>query len=246
MRLVVLCLLAACETVFPLEETSSCWDQAATGDHDEDGLIDGCDPCPAIVDADPVSDADLDIVGDACDPEPALLGERIIAFDGFSDVASWEAGDGTWSQGDGSYEQTDPAVLVAESTLAVPPSRRPTVDVQYRLGTNDIRSYSEVFVDTATNLRVECKKRFGNGDDFLELVIAGTVTSSVAIGNTDQPVRLTLWQTADGALHCRVRQGTTDMTVDGMVGEVVTFNRIGLGLEKTSASFDAITVLRSE
>jgi hypothetical protein len=254
MRWVLLCMLSACQYVFSLDgpvdavvadSPQACWDPGATGDHDNDNLVDGCDPCPAIPDAAPVADADLDLVSDVCDPEPQAAGERIIAFDGLETATAWQEINGMWSVGNGGYTQSDGAAK-SETTRGVPPSLQPTLDVQYTIAQSPTTSSSSVFVVVASGDRVQCRKRFGNGSDFLELLISGQVVDMSEIANNSEIVRLTLWQTGDGAFHCRVRQGGIDVTADGPPGAIATFNKVGLALDQTVATFDAVTVLATE
>lgn len=250
----LLCMLTGCQYVFSLDEPadaavadgpSLCWDPAATGDHDNDDLADGCDPCPAIPDTAPIADADLDQVSDACDPDPQVAGERIIAFDGLETSLAWQEVNGMWSTGNGGYTQSD-VTAKSETTRVVPTSRQPALDVQYTISQSPTDSTSSVFVVLASGDRVVCRKRFGDGDDTLELLVSGQVVAMTVIGNNSEIVRLTLWQARDGAFHCRVRQGTIDELANGTPGAIATFNKVGLALDKTVATFDAVTVLATE
>lgn len=58
-------------------------------DEDDDGVADSCDVCPHIGGAQ--LDSDGDRVGDACDPDPASPKQRIVVFDPFTTLASWNA-----------------------------------------------------------------------------------------------------------------------------------------------------------
>jgi hypothetical protein len=81
-------MAAGCHSVFDLEDVHvvPCWNEVHTGDEDDDGIVDGCDVCPAI--ANPAqNDADDDHVGNECDPHVDVPGERIAFFDGFSGFA---------------------------------------------------------------------------------------------------------------------------------------------------------------
>jgi hypothetical protein len=84
---VALVLATGCQTVFNLEHvdpTMACWDpEHVTHDEDADGVVDGCDVCPNIADAEQ-ADADADGVGDACDPDRDDPHHRLAFFDPFT------------------------------------------------------------------------------------------------------------------------------------------------------------------
>jgi hypothetical protein len=99
-------------------------------DSDGDGVLDGADNCPAVVnadqrnhDGDPFGDAcdrcphlasatdpdgDEDGIGDACDPRPQAAGDTRVLWDGFYDDSGFQAwgGSGTWSVSNGMLRQT--------------------------------------------------------------------------------------------------------------------------------------------
>jgi hypothetical protein len=104
-----------CNQFWGLEPTESgyvpCWETAQSMyDEDGDGIVDGCDLCPAI--ADPLQlDEDGDGVGDECDPHLSSAHDRIAFFDGFSlpDLdPRWHAygSRGAWAQANGAVAQT--------------------------------------------------------------------------------------------------------------------------------------------
>ena len=102
MRFAIMLALSGCNLMFPLEENRPappgdatggeqiivdarandaailgdgrvCWDPAlVVHDEDMDGIKDGCDNCPAVVNI-LQSNLDSDDLGDACDPHPNAI-----------------------------------------------------------------------------------------------------------------------------------------------------------------------------
>jgi hypothetical protein len=85
----------------------TCWGTPSTHDEDNDGLVDECDNCPSVANANQADVGEVnnggtaDGVGDACDPRPIAGGDSIFFFDGmnFTTIpASWtNVGVGTWT-----------------------------------------------------------------------------------------------------------------------------------------------------
>lgn len=85
----------------------TCWGTPSTHDEDSDGVVDECDNCPSVANANQANVGEVnagssaDGVGDACDPRSALGGDTIFFFDGmnFTTIpASWtNVGAGTWT-----------------------------------------------------------------------------------------------------------------------------------------------------
>ncbi|MCX5744311.1 MAG: hypothetical protein NT062_17615 [Proteobacteria bacterium] len=110
-----------------------CWNPALDAlDEDLDGLVDGCDDCPADPNPDQ-KDTDRDGVGDACDPRPTMA-DHIAFFDGFAGAtldARWRpmiiSGTPQWTAGGGVAHQTaGTGVLMLEQ-----PFTGAIVDVRY-------------------------------------------------------------------------------------------------------------------
>jgi hypothetical protein len=87
----------------------------ATHDDDGDGIVDGCDNCPTVANADQAdlgeinAGATADGVGDACDPRPANGGDSILLFDPFTSGeigADWQVYGGTWRAGSDTIAET--------------------------------------------------------------------------------------------------------------------------------------------
>src|SRR3954471_13018183 len=105
-----------------------CWAPEQPGDEDGDRFSDGCDPCPADVDA-KIMDADGDTVGDECDPVPDVPDVRIVSFDGFADDGAWATMSGGWTGSNGDFSQTLSIDGAAER--AITPASLPVVDVRF-------------------------------------------------------------------------------------------------------------------
>jgi hypothetical protein len=94
-------------TVDVREGGPTCWGTPSTHDEDGDGIVDECDNCPSIANADQADVREVnaggtaDGVGDACDPRPTLGGDSIYLFDGLNFTslpAEWtNVGVGTWT-----------------------------------------------------------------------------------------------------------------------------------------------------
>jgi hypothetical protein len=87
---------------------SGCIGSVPSHDEDGDGVLDGCDNCPSVVNADQADDREVavglaaDGVGDACDPRPLLAGDAIVLFDSFASGQigpEWSVYGGTWQSG---------------------------------------------------------------------------------------------------------------------------------------------------
>jgi hypothetical protein len=84
-------------------------------DEDGDGIVDSCDNCPTVANADQADVGEVnaggnpDRVGDACDPRPANGGESILLFDPFTSGnigSEWQIYGGTWQAGADTIAET--------------------------------------------------------------------------------------------------------------------------------------------
>jgi hypothetical protein len=99
-------------------QDSGCIGSMPSHDEDGDGVLDGCDNCPSVPNADQTDQREIaaglaaDGVGDACDPRPSLAGDAIVLFDSFVSVqigTEWSVYSGTWQS------KTDTLVETATS-----------------------------------------------------------------------------------------------------------------------------------
>jgi hypothetical protein len=99
-------------------QDSGCIGTMPSHDEDGDGVLDGCDNCPSVPNADQTDQREIaagfaaDGVGDACDPRPSLAGDAIVLFDSFVSVqigTDWSVYAGTWQS------RTDTLVETATS-----------------------------------------------------------------------------------------------------------------------------------
>ena len=68
----------------------TCWGTPTANDEDNDGLVDECDNCPSVSNANQADVGEVNMggtadgVGDACDPRPGAGGDSIFLFDGMN------------------------------------------------------------------------------------------------------------------------------------------------------------------
>ncbi|HMI87805.1 MAG TPA: hypothetical protein VK550_27170 [Polyangiaceae bacterium] len=94
-------------TVDVRDSGPTCWGTPSTHDEDNDGVVDECDNCPSVSNANQADVSEInsggsaDGVGDACDPRPNSGGDSIFFFDGMNFTAlpaTWtNVGVGGWT-----------------------------------------------------------------------------------------------------------------------------------------------------
>ena len=97
----------------------TCWGTPSANDEDGDGVVDECDNCPSVSNANQANVGEVnaggtaDGVGDACDPRPAAGNDTIFFFDGmnFTSIPStWtNVGAGSWTASGTSMSPTSTA-----------------------------------------------------------------------------------------------------------------------------------------
>jgi hypothetical protein len=85
---------AAIDAPIPIDGSTACVG-TTTHDEDADGIVDNCDNCPGVANAEQAdtTEASPDGVGNACDPRPTAA-DRITFFEGFATTpAGWTIDD---------------------------------------------------------------------------------------------------------------------------------------------------------
>jgi hypothetical protein len=105
----------------------TCWGTPSTHDEDGDGIVDECDNCPSMDNANQADIGEVnaggtaDGVGDVCDPRPTAGGDSIFLFDGLNFTSlpgEWSnIGAGNWTALGGSVRPngTEPGQELARS-----------------------------------------------------------------------------------------------------------------------------------
>ena len=196
---------------------------APTG-HDEDGdnIDDACDVCPHV--SDPAQlDSDGDGVGDACDPAPNDPSQHWVLFDPFTGpLAAWSYDSAAQLTGDtlhlpgltvgtGAYLVDQPATDLFE--YAGPVHSVATGMRQLTLG---VRS-------TSAPATYYCELYESGAQFYISATYTANGTTFTGFGAMNLPgtypiqdVTMTL-ESSPTTAHCRLRYGTTDVTVGGML-----------------------------
>lgn len=264
---IVFIALAAtgCDAVFGLTESEVSGPDAPmrdgmqcttlqTDDEDLDGIVDGCDNCPADVNPDQ-DDLDNDGVGDPCDPHPEVSGDRIVLFEGFSDPlkvdAAWQPHGGTWKIHDGVLEQTNKTDYF--SYLLEKSFTNPTVSIVM----TDQLPFTNVFTEAGVFTGISPTEATSNPD--------GSDVCTTYVGSAGNP--LLLLQRQPGQVPkdqsgfpagdvTRIRmssagtcRGLRDMDVVVNLAYPTTAPRpgyIGLHVAHTSAVFRSVLVIETD
>jgi len=255
-----LVLLFGCDRVFQLNRTgpdaSTCWDpQHVTHDEDQDGIVDGCDLCPA--DSDPLQpDEDGDGVGDACDPHLGSPRDHLVFFDGFDTVnPAWTSLGATaaWQIASDRATQATPTLtgyLILKNRTFHNPTVITLVHGQL-LGNTVTATFAGAYavitddamfpprgiigdiesVDSSWFVQVQRPPSNVAADFVTKLIGAGTLAriSVSAVGEC--------YGRFDGALNVEAAFPTLATPADG---------EIGLRTTETSAAFDSVTVIESD
>lgn len=255
----LLVLVCACHRVFGLERDkdaepdativrmdaqAGCWTVGQDGNEDGDLAVDGCDPCPADVDAS-VTDIDLDGVGDQCDPAigPA---HAIAAFDGFAKLAAWTPVVGTWMRTDadrGEYVQLEDAGAT-RTELAITPVMYPTIDVRFIPG-NPCPTPCGAGVELPfPAARVTCLYEYRNGSDLVGLYINDTLRASSPF-DAAGPIQIRL-DSLPGLARCQAFSGGASGLVTAPVQLPPAIATIGLVTKDDTARYQSVTVFATQ
>ena len=204
-------------------------------DEDGDGIDDACDVCPHVPDPAQL-DGDGDGVGDACDPAPNDPSQHWVLFDPFTaPLAAW------------SYY---PGAQVTSDTLQLPGATLGTGAYLVAAPATDLFSYAGPITNVASGerqLTLGVQSTSTPQTYYCELYQSGGpfyfAASYTLDGNTFpslqqmilpgsfplQDVTITLENTPT-TMRCRLRLGTTDVTVGGMLPGGIAQNRAYVAL----------------
>jgi hypothetical protein len=248
----VLVAQVGCDQVFQLDRgaelvdggSDACWDPLLQGNEDQDGFVDGCDPCPADPDA-TIVNGDRDDLGDACDPRRMEGAQTYVTFDGFETAGPWQPRTGTWSFSGGELAQTATGVN-ARIEAPITATRHPGADLQLT-STSTSGQLGGYFLFGAA-VEVACIYEFRNDptpDRFALFVnnVTAAQTDVAAAGS----IRIRLFQDAEGRFHCRGTRGLTEVAELTASSPLLmdTSARIGLFASGT-ATFQALSVFATE
>lgn len=220
-------------------DPDACWDPLLVGDEDQDGIPDGCDPCPA--DPDPtIVNTDRDELGEACDPRPMEAGQTHVTFDDLNAPGGWQPRWGLWSFSGGRLTQSSSGVDAATERM-IPPARHPGMDVVI----DPMTSVGEqgIYMLLAATVTASCTYQFRGAptEDRFVLEIDGREVGETTIGGSGA-IRIQLFQTADGSVHCRGARGLAQVSELGSsVIDLDTTVRIGLR-STAPAAFSFVSV----
>jgi hypothetical protein len=244
-----------CERVFGLDRDhvapdafDPCWDSQLQGNEDHDEYPDGCDPCPADVDATVVVNADEDELGDTCDPRPAEAGQSLVTFDGLESSAGWTMTAGTWTFGGGALDQTNPLASGLIERM-IDGTQHPGADVLFDgfMGGTAVTPAAGVQFDLG-QFNVECSfepRTQPNEDRFVLKVDNAIVDENVVVGSG--ALRIQLFQDATATFHCRGSRGATQFReISGTPLAATTSAKLILKARMTVVSFKSVTVFSTQ
>jgi hypothetical protein len=242
------------------EAGPTCWGGTpSTHDEDNDGIVDECDNCPSISNANQADVREVnaggiaDGVGDACDPRPTAGGDALFLFDGLnftSFPADWTniGAAGTWTASGSSVTAT-------------------TTETGQELARNFPSSLNNYLAETAfTFTALETNgssslpfRRNGAGDGWRCVVgtpdaIQGQFFISKVIGGTSEttPPQITPISVPRPGNRYRVSGGAYDNNIYCMLGtgerqtrsDTSTSGESGFRSTSTTATFEYLLVYR--
>ena len=258
--LLALVLPFGCDRLLELNElesfdASTCWDPGhPIHDEDHDGIVDGCDICPA--DPDPTqADDDGDGVGDACDPHRGVAGDHLVFFDGFDTTnpawasfgagVSWQIANDTATQSASMSGYLilknrtfhNPTVITFFSGQRVGTMASPTFAGAYAVITNDVSPQPMGVVgdmestDMGWFVQVSRPPSVAS-PDFVTRMIGGGTRARIAVTAVGE-----CYGSYDNGINVVAALPTPAPPADG---------EIGLRTTITSATFDSVTVIETD
>jgi hypothetical protein len=220
----------------------ACWAAGEDGDEDIDRIDDGCDLCPADVDAAP-ADHDGDGVGDQCDPADGVA-NAIVVFDGFRKPADWKLVSGAWMRTDpdqGEFVQLNPSLPYAYAELTIPPVRYPTIDVRFTPGTAAITQCGAGAELVFPSTRISCIYEYRNDSDALVLYVneQPMATSPFDAGGA---IRIQLSSLPNGTAQCQAVSSSPSAPLTVPVAVPAATVNVGLVTKADTARFHSMTI----
>ncbi|MBS1124737.1 MAG: hypothetical protein H6Q90_6965 [Deltaproteobacteria bacterium] len=251
LRVVGLLALTGCNLVFGVDPpdgpvtpdvprdvpVSACWNALLTDDEDGDQIDDGCDICPADVDAAGTrSDGDGDGVGDACDVAFApMLPQHWVIFDGFhDDTNGWRPTAGSWAV-TGFSLAVDPGGGRADRMIdatSYPEVRTRILDTSSLV----LNANAGIELYAGASLLARCSYQYASGSDLVVLEVPGLPQLSVQF-DAGGDVWIQLYQDDNRRFHCDARSAA--MKAELRADEIIEFTatKIGIYAVQTAATF---------
>ncbi len=223
-----------------------CWTTGEDGDEDLDLIVDGCDQCPADVDAAP-ADKDGDLVGDQCDPANGPA-NHIIAFDGFSKAADWNQAGGVWMRTNeqrGEFSQILLAQGFAYAELTVKPAPYPTIDVRFTPDSSCLNQCGAGGELVFPGVRVACIYEYRNGDDQVSLYVNEQMAAFAQFNAAAGAMQIQLSSISGGTVQCQAFSGGPSGKVTTTVSVPAATTKVGLITKMDSARFQSVLVISS-
>ncbi|HEY0251317.1 MAG TPA: hypothetical protein VGC41_07300 [Kofleriaceae bacterium] len=228
-----------CDDVFGIDHVDPPGCRNGSADEDLDGVIDGCDPCPADPEDLPV-DTDRDQVDDVCDPNPDTFGDSIVLFDGFTTDLHYQTTTQSWGHSDdGTYKQG--LAVESRSIVAIDAASNVTLDVLFsqlgdKPGTGGGVSLT---LGPGNGTEVDCMMVRPDG---LEVIVAGAAGTRVPFA-VKTSARVRLHELTDGSFSCDATTPEGEAaTATGPAGPMPEVTAIGFRSASAPIVMTSVTV----
>lgn len=229
-------------------DAPGCWNPSLTDDEDNDGIMDGCDNCPAYANPDQADD-DGDGVGNPCDPHPGDARDHLKFFDGFThhDPRWSMIGNGVWTFDTGAAAQTSSytngALALSGVTFQNATAEVFFTNQQVPSGATTTTAITVIVAVPSEGLTpdgAQCGTYWATTHELFAKVDQNNATVGQALfpdGNVAE-----LWVSADGTCHGR-RDGGARVDVMTTHPPAVATGDVMLEAAASTASFRSITVI---